>query len=58
MLAKIPIVLNIVKQRKVENFWMKNVKIRKRSQAYMDYASIYSVEILNSFSLKLQLKDT
>ena len=37
---------------------MKNVKITKRSQAYKDYASIYSVEILNSFSLKLQLKDT
>ena len=35
---------------------VKDVKIMKR--AFRDYASIYNVTILNSFSPELQLKDT
>ena len=35
----------------------KNVKITKWAHTFKDYASIYSVKILNSFNPKLQLKD-
>ena len=36
----------------------KNVKITKRAHAFKVFASSYSVDILNSFDSKLQLKDT
>ena len=36
----------------------RNVKIKKGSHASRGYASIYIVNILNSFNLQLQLKDT
>ena len=36
----------------------KNAKIIKRANAFKGYASSYNVEILNSFNLELQLKDT
>ena len=34
------------------------MKITKREHAFKVYASIYNVEILNSFNPELQLKDT
>ena len=43
-------------------FWGKknieNVKITKRSHAYKGCGSTYNVDILNSFNLELQLKNT
>ena len=36
----------------------KNIKTTKREHAFKGYASTCSVEILNSFNLELQLKDT
>ena len=36
----------------------KYAKIAKQSNTCKDYASIYGVEILNSFNPELQLKDT
>ena len=36
----------------------KNMKITKREQAFKGYAETYNVEILNSFNLELQRKDT
>ena len=36
---------------------MKKAKMTKRSHAYKGYASIYNIEILNSFNPELQLKD-
>ena len=36
----------------------KNVKIIKREHAFKDHASIYIIEILNSFNPEIQLKDT
>ena len=36
----------------------KNVKITKLEYAFKGFASSYNVEILNSFHLELQLKDT
>ena len=36
----------------------KNIKIAKREQTFKVYASIYNVEILDSFNPGLQLKDT
>ena len=45
--------------QKSENFLsQKNVKITKRKDAFKGFASIYNVEILNSFNPELQLKDT
>ena len=44
--------------KKRENFLNEeNVKITKRAHAFKGYASSYSVVILNSFDLELQLKD-
>ena len=36
----------------------KSVKITKQAHTFKGYASSYNVEILNSFNLELQLKDT
>ena len=36
----------------------KNVKITKQKHAFKGYASVYNVEVLNSFNIELQLKDT
>ena len=36
----------------------KNAKPTKQSNAYEGYANTYSIEVLNSFNLQLQLKDT
>ena len=36
----------------------KNIKITKRDHAFKGYESTYNVEILNSFHLELQFKDT
>ena len=36
----------------------KNVKITKQEHAFKGYASVYNVEVLNSFNIELQLKDT
>ena len=44
------------KSKKILN--EKNVKITKRENAFKGLASTNSVEILNSFNLELQLKDT
>ena len=45
--------------KKSENFLKdKNVKITKRAHAFKGYASSYNVEVLNSFNLELELKDT
>ena len=46
-------------QKKWENFSNeKNIKITKQEHAFKRFASIYNVEILNSFDPELQLKDT
>ena len=52
-----------MQREKLKKFLMKKrlykkAKIAKRYQAYIDYVSTYIVEILNSFNLELQLKDT
>ena len=44
------------KSKKILN--EKNVKITKRENAFKGLASTNSVEILNSFNLELQLKDS
>ena len=36
----------------------KDVKITKRRYTFKDFASSCNIEILNSFNLELQLKDT
>ena len=36
----------------------KNVKITKQEHAFKAYASVYNAEVLNSFNIELQLKDT
>ena len=36
----------------------KNIKLTKQAHAFKGYANSLSVEILNSFNLELQLKDT
>ena len=36
----------------------KNAKLTKQFNAYEGYANTYSIEVLNSFNLQLQLKDT
>ena len=47
------------KTKKSEKFLNeKNVKITKQEHAFKGYASTYKTEILNSFNLELQLKDT
>ena len=59
MQAKILIAPYIVKQKKVKIFHVqKNAKIIKQSHGYKGYASVCSVEILNSFNPELQLRDT
>ena len=37
---------------------VKNVKIAKQSHAYKGYVSTYNVDMLSSFNLELQLKNT
>ena len=40
-------------------FWTKkNMKITKQRHTFYIYASTYKVDILNSFNLELQLKDS
>ena len=36
----------------------KNVKVTKRENDFKGYASSHNVEALNSFNLKIELKDT
>ena len=36
----------------------KNVKVTKRTHDFKGYASSHNVEVLNSFNLKIKLKDT
>ena len=55
-MAKIRLLLNTVKQKKMDFFKIKNVKMQKH--AYRGYASTYNVEILNFFNPYLQLKDS
>ena len=56
---QVKIQLYTVKQKKSEKFLNeKNVKITKRAHAFKGFVSSYNVEILNSFNLELQLKDT
>ena len=47
---------NQKKKKKIER--KKITQITKREHAFKGYASIYNVEILNSFNHELQLKDT
>ena len=37
---------------------MNNARIMKRSHVYESYACTYNIDILNSFNLELQLKNT
>ena len=58
-MAKILIVIYIVKQQKVKNFGRRKCKNNKTiSHIYKVYASTYNVEILNYFNPGLQLKNT
>ena len=51
--------LFLVKQKKWKLFrWKKTAFITKPSHTYRGYASTYNVEILNSFSSELRLKET
>ena len=36
----------------------KNVKVKKGEHDFKGYASSHNVEVLNSFNLKIELKDT
>ena len=45
-------------QKKGKFFKRKIVKITKWPHASKDYASSYNVEILNSFNIELEIKDT
>ena len=45
--------------QKSDKIWnKKNVKITKQEHAFKGYTNNYTVEILNSFNLELQRKDT
>ena len=45
-------------QKKWKLFEQKKIKIAKWEHAFKGFASTYNVEILNSFNLELQLKDS